>query len=465
MGLSWQQGPLAPERSAGSWCPTRSGAAVVRRTAAPADAGQVRRRLDRRQRGCRAAARARPLPGGLFPGRRHRRRSDEAGGHTTRHRDLGTTSWYTVRAGEHATPRAAWQHTGLPDYAAELKERVAFAWRAMDAFYEEDERIVGHAADTYHRIDIRQTSRHLTVVPATRSIADTSRPLALYESGFAPRWYVPRDDVDQAALTPAQGQTFCPYKGLCQLLRHRRRPPGGLVLRGRLDRGPAHLRPVSFEPDKVEVHLDGARLQLEPGQSVIPHGIDRDLTPDEATRQAAMTGHAVIRDSHGRGQRARAPVLLSVNVGMPRDVPWQGKTVHTGVWKYPVTGPVMVRRLNIDGDGQGDLQGHGGEQRAVMVYQIQSYQHWPQHFGRDDLQLRPVRREPHRRRPARRRGLHRGPVPHRRGRVRGHPAPRHLLPRRPAPGPAPAARAAGLPPPARLLHARASAKGASRPGT
>jgi ferredoxin-NADP reductase/MOSC domain-containing protein YiiM len=79
------------------------------------------------------------------------------------------------------------------------------------------------------------------------------------------------------------------------------------------------------------------------------------------------------------------PVLLSVNVGMPKDVPWHGKTVHTGAWKAPVAGPQMVRRLNIDGDGQGDLQGHGGEQRAVLVYQAQSYEHWRRHLGRDDL--------------------------------------------------------------------------------
>jgi ferredoxin-NADP reductase/MOSC domain-containing protein YiiM len=79
------------------------------------------------------------------------------------------------------------------------------------------------------------------------------------------------------------------------------------------------------------------------------------------------------------------PSLLSVNVGLPRDVPWQGRTVYTGVWKYPVEGPQMVRRLNIDGDGQGDLHGHGGEQRAVLVYQTQSYEHWQQYFGRDDL--------------------------------------------------------------------------------
>ncbi|WP_326609777.1 MOSC and FAD-binding oxidoreductase domain-containing protein [Streptomyces scopuliridis] len=77
--------------------------------------------------------------------------------------------------------------------------------------------------------------------------------------------------------------------------------------------------------------------------------------------------------------------LLSVNVGLPKDVPWQGRTVHTGAWKYPVDGPRMVRRLNIDGDGQGDLQGHGGEQRAVLVYQSQSYAYWREVLERDDL--------------------------------------------------------------------------------
>jgi uncharacterized protein (DUF427 family) len=201
--------------------------------------------------------------------------------HTTRHRDLGLTSWYTVRSGEHSKPRAAWQHTGLPGYASDLKGRIAFAWRAMDAFYEEDERIVGHAADAYHRIDIRATSRHLVVRHGNQVIADTTRPLALYESGFAPRWYVPRADVDESALAPAEGQTFCPYKGLCSYY----------------DIGDTHRAAwsyedawtevrrvsglVSFEPDKVEVDLDGRRLRLEPGQSVVPHGVDRDLTTSE----------------------------------------------------------------------------------------------------------------------------------------------------------------------------------------
>jgi ferredoxin-NADP reductase/MOSC domain-containing protein YiiM len=77
--------------------------------------------------------------------------------------------------------------------------------------------------------------------------------------------------------------------------------------------------------------------------------------------------------------------LLSVNVGLPRDIPWQGKTVHTAVWKAPVQGPRVVRRLNIDGDGQGDLLGHGGEHRAVFVYQMDSYRFWQSELGRNDF--------------------------------------------------------------------------------
>ena len=79
------------------------------------------------------------------------------------------------------------------------------------------------------------------------------------------------------------------------------------------------------------------------------------------------------------------PRLLSVNVGLPRDVTWSGKTVRTGIWKSPVEGRRMVRKLNIVGDGQGDLAGHGGEQRAVFVYQMESYHYWERFLGRNDF--------------------------------------------------------------------------------
>jgi uncharacterized protein (DUF427 family) len=283
MGLSWQQGPLAPGAVGRFLVPDPLPERLLY-------AEPLRRRMRVRFGGTWIADsedvtllhEPGHYPVAYFPLGDVVSGVLEPSGHTTEHRDLGPTAWYTARAGEQSKPRAAWQHTGLPDHAGVLKGRVAFAWRAMDAYYEEDERIVGHAADAYHRIDIRQTSRHLVVRHGDRVVADTSRPLALYESGFAPRWYVPRDDVDDAALTPATGQTFCPYKGVCGYfdIQHTGRAAWSYQDPYPEVRRIAGL--VSFEPDKVEVSLNDARLRLEPGQSVVPHGIDRDLTLDEA---------------------------------------------------------------------------------------------------------------------------------------------------------------------------------------
>jgi ferredoxin-NADP reductase/MOSC domain-containing protein YiiM len=80
------------------------------------------------------------------------------------------------------------------------------------------------------------------------------------------------------------------------------------------------------------------------------------------------------------------PRLLSVNVGRPREIEWQGKLVRTAIWKQPVPHRVFARRLNLDGDGQADLQGHGGEQRAVMVYQLEAYRYWERELGRNDFE-------------------------------------------------------------------------------
>src|SRR5271170_4170464 len=77
--------------------------------------------------------------------------------------------------------------------------------------------------------------------------------------------------------------------------------------------------------------------------------------------------------------------LLSVNVGRPREIGWRGKTVYTSVWKQPAEGRRLVRRLNVDGDAQGDLAGHGGEHRAVFVYQMDSYRYWQSELGRNDF--------------------------------------------------------------------------------
>ena len=90
-----------------------------------------------------------------------------------------------------------------------------------------------------------------------------------------------------------------------------------------------------------------------------------------------MTGADAVAAPAGR--------LVSLNVGGPRDVAWKGKTVRTAIWKEPVDGPRMVRRINIDGDDQGDRNAHGGEHRAVYVYQLESYRYWEEQLGRSDF--------------------------------------------------------------------------------
>lgn len=204
---------------------------------------------------------------------------DEA--RVTRHKDLGETRWFTVTGGGRVAEHAAWSHVSLAQHAGILRNRVAFAWRAMDAFYEEDERIVGHAADPYHRIDIRESSRRLLVLDGERRIAETRRPLVLYESGFAPRWYVRREDIDMSRLALVSGQTFCPYKGLASYYDVGARSKAAWSY---VDAWPEVARVsnlISFEPNKIDVFLDGVRLVPQPGQSVTPHGIDRGLDPAE----------------------------------------------------------------------------------------------------------------------------------------------------------------------------------------
>ena len=181
MGLSWQQGPLSP---------TAIGRFLVPETLPKRllYAEPLRRRMRVRFGGTWIADTEDVIllfEPGHYPMAYFKETDITSGtleltGHTTEHPDLGPTSWYAVRAGGKAAPRGAWQHTGLPSYAQELQGRIAFAWPAMEAFFEEDERIMGHAADNYHRIDIRQSSRHLVVRHRDHIVADTKRPLVLY---------------------------------------------------------------------------------------------------------------------------------------------------------------------------------------------------------------------------------------------------------------------------------------------
>ncbi|WP_432189619.1 DUF427 domain-containing protein [Streptomyces sp. Tue6028] len=283
MGLSWQQGPLADGAIGHFLTPHPMPERLLY-------AERLRRRMRVKFNGAWIADSENVVllhepgryPVAYFPRADVDAQVLVASGKVTRHKDLGDTSWYAVRAGDRTTERAAWEFTALPGHATELQDRIAFAWRAMDAFYEEDERILGHAADPYHRIDIRNTSRTLEVRLGDTVVARSEHPVVLFESGFAPRWYVPRADVDESRLRPVEGQTFCPYKGLCDYYDIGDARRAAWSYRNAYREVDRIDDLVSFEPDQVEVRLDGTRLHLEPGQKVVPHGIDRGLEVDEA---------------------------------------------------------------------------------------------------------------------------------------------------------------------------------------
>jgi uncharacterized protein (DUF427 family) len=202
--------------------------------------------------------------------------------HESTHPDLGKTRWFNVVGGDgESKRRGAWSHVDPPAQAAALRGTVAFAWHAMDAFYEEDERILGHAADPYHRVDIRRTCRHLVVQHEGRVVADSNAPLVLYESGFAPRWYVPRADIAADALRAVEGQTFCPYKGLASYYDIGDARNAAWSYRAPFAEVARVADLVSFYPKKVRITIDGERLEEAPGQNVIAHGPDRNLSVDE----------------------------------------------------------------------------------------------------------------------------------------------------------------------------------------
>jgi uncharacterized protein (DUF427 family) len=282
MGLSWQQGPLGRNSNGTFVTPTPMPERMLyveplRRRMSVELGGSVIARSD----GAILMFEPARYPVAYFPLGDIDQDVLQATAHESTHADLGKTRWFDVVGGDgQITKRGAWQHVDPPAQALPLRDTVAFAWRAMDAFYEEDERILGHAADPYHRIDIRRTSRHLVVREGDQLVADTHTPLVLYESGFAPRWYVPRADIADA-LEPVEGQTFCPYKGLASYYNVGDTPTAAWSYRAPFEGVERIADFVSFYPEKLTITIDGEKLEAAPGQNVLPHGPDRNLSVDE----------------------------------------------------------------------------------------------------------------------------------------------------------------------------------------
>jgi uncharacterized protein (DUF427 family) len=202
-------------------------------------------------------------------------------GKRTQHPQLGDTAWWSLEIGDQHFESVAWSHPRPPRHAQLLAARVAFVWNAMDAFYEEDEPILGHAADPYHRVDVRSSRRRLTVRLGRTVVADTDAPLAVFETGFAARWYVARRDVADGVLEEGPHRTLCPYKGVAHhfdvFADGQRAAAAAWSYPEALPESARLAGYVSFDPAQLEVTLDGERLPAAAHQRVVANGTDRNL--------------------------------------------------------------------------------------------------------------------------------------------------------------------------------------------
>jgi uncharacterized protein (DUF427 family) len=127
---------------------------------------------------------------------------------------LGQASYWTVEIGEHVAQHAAWSISEPEPEAGDLEGYIAFKWGQMDAWFEEDEQVYVHARDPYTRVDVAQSSRHVRVVVGGKTVAETDRPVLLFETGLPTRYYIPKVDVRMDMLKPSKQHTECPYKGV-----------------------------------------------------------------------------------------------------------------------------------------------------------------------------------------------------------------------------------------------------------
>jgi uncharacterized protein (DUF427 family) len=156
----------------------------------------------------------RHLPIYYFPEEDVRMDLLETTDHTTTCPFKGEASYWSVRVGEAVAENAVWSYPEPIESAPPIAGYLAFYWRKMDHWYEEDEEVFVHPRDPYHRVDVLESSRHVKVSLNGEVVAETDRPVILFETGLPPRYYIPPEDVREDVLVPSEKRTQCPYKGI-----------------------------------------------------------------------------------------------------------------------------------------------------------------------------------------------------------------------------------------------------------
>jgi uncharacterized protein (DUF427 family) len=157
---------------------------------------------------------ARLLPVYYFPMEDVRMELLEESDHTTHCPAKGDASYWSVKVGERVAENAVWNYPEPVESCPPIAGYVAFYWRRMDHWYEEDEEVFVHARDPYHRVDVLESSRHVRVSVNGEVVAETERPRILFETGLPPRYYIPPKDVREDVLAGSEKTTQCPYKGI-----------------------------------------------------------------------------------------------------------------------------------------------------------------------------------------------------------------------------------------------------------
>jgi uncharacterized protein (DUF427 family) len=154
------------------------------------------------------------LPVYYFPREDVRMDLLEESDHTTHCPFKGYASYWSARVDDRVAENAVWGYPEPIESCPPISGYLAFHWRKMDHWYEEDEEIFVHPRDPYHRVDVLDSSRHVKVAVGGEIVAETDRPRILFETGLPPRYYIPEEDVRMELLVASDKTTQCPYKGI-----------------------------------------------------------------------------------------------------------------------------------------------------------------------------------------------------------------------------------------------------------
>ncbi|WP_354640772.1 DUF427 domain-containing protein [Kitasatospora camelliae] len=186
-------------------------------------------------------------------------------GRTSSRPGLGEGRLFTLASGGRTVKDAAWRYEDSP--VEELRELVRFSWRALDAWFEEDEEVYTHPRDPYKRIDILPSSRQVGIELDGVVVAESGHPSLLFETGLPVRYYLPRTDVRADLLEPGTRTTHCPYKGAAEHLSVRvgdeLHQDVAWTYRTPLPESQRIAGLVAFYDERADIHVDGV-LQPRP---------------------------------------------------------------------------------------------------------------------------------------------------------------------------------------------------------